>query len=710
MKYEAVKGRAILAEGAETSLQGETGTGRDRYDLATAIRVVREMETSPGRAAVFNEVKNKNTLYRIVDTLYTLAGKRFLQPVILWVYMLKCVLTVGWFRSDGSNVVSIANFPNEERTVDRVARLMPDEKIMRLSIWRKHLFGQGQLGATFRMIGAFARLWPFLRLLARAHSFMPAARIASALAFYMRFLPMFTERPELRAAIIPSNYSPEAVGLAAAAHRTGRRVIYANHAPVPINAEVVPPVYADIALLYGDETTRTYAARTECSAEIVLIGQPGRSRAMEWTDRVNKVGIFLTSGTKRDVLAKLITDIRQTNPDVAILVRDHPVALLKNDLSALTGSDPKVVCTIGNDLDEEILACDLVICGNSTVTLDVLSGGRPVAFLDELDTVKSDANGFTASGLVLPITGWSENLYARLKTFYNDPAWRQIMRGYDASYEADTDALNRRAAARIASYVHFDEKGEMMTEGERKPSSEDLQRLGREAYAEGRNVTQTLRDHLGTTQNTPDVIEVAYDMQAGSYVKFAEDELDFMKEYAAQLASHLDPHLEEGDSLLDAGTGEMTTLTHLVLALGTKPDQVHACDISQKRVDIGRQYAKDHGLDIPGIRAELGDLPFDDDSIDVITTNHAVEPNGGRERDILAELLRVAKRKLVLFEPCYEIADEEGKKRMEHHGYIRGLADHAEALGATVESVTPMKQVHNPLNPTACYVIRPSAG
>lgn len=708
MKHEAVKGRVMLAESAETSLQSEMGTGRSRYDLATAIRVVREMETSPGRAAVFNEVKNKNALYRTVDTLYTLAGKRFLQPVILWVYMLKCVLTVGWFRNDGSNVVSIANFPNEERTVDRVTSLLPDEKFLRLTIWRKHLFGQGQLRATVRMIGSFVRLWPFLKLLARAHSFMPAARIASALAFYMRFLPMFAERPELRAAIIPSNYSPEAVALAAAAHQTGRPVIYANHAPVPINAEVVPPVYADIALLYGEETTKTYAARSRCTGEVVLIGQAGKSRPMKWTDRVEKIGIFLTSGTKRDVLSTLIADIRRTSPDVKILVRDHPVALLKNDLSELVQDDPKVACTIGNDLDEEILACDLVICGNSTVTLDVLSGGRPVAFLDELDTVKSDANGFTASGLVLPITGWSKDLYARLKDFYNEPSWRQVMRGYDASYEADTEALNRAAAARIATYLHADEQGKLMTEVERKASPEDLQRLGREAYSEGRNVTQTLRDHLGTTQNTPDVIEVAYDMQAGSYVKFAQDELAFMKEYAAQLASHLDPHLEEGDSLLDAGTGEMTTLTHLVLALETKPSQVHACDISQKRVDIGRQYAKDHGLDIPGIRAELGALPFEDDGIDIITTNHAIEPNGGRERDILAELLRVAKRKLVLFEPCYEIADEEGKKRMEHHGYIRGLAEHAEALGATVESVTPMEQVHNPLNPTACYVIRPA--
>ena len=86
---------------------------------------------------------------------------------------------------------------------------------------------------------------------------MPAARIASALAFYMRFKRMFEERTDLGVAIVASNYSPEAVGMAAAAHRMNRHVIYANHAPVPRNGPVVPPVLADCALFYGNETTAT---------------------------------------------------------------------------------------------------------------------------------------------------------------------------------------------------------------------------------------------------------------------------------------------------------------------------------------------------------------------------------------------------------------------------------------------------------------------
>ncbi|MEL6933920.1 MAG: hypothetical protein AAFO17_12655 [Pseudomonadota bacterium] len=46
-----------------------------------------------------------------------------------------------------------------------------------------------------------------------------------------------------------------------------------------------------------------------------------------------------------------------------ILIRQHPVTLLKTDFSGRAVDDEKVELTIGNPLDEEIAACDLVICG-----------------------------------------------------------------------------------------------------------------------------------------------------------------------------------------------------------------------------------------------------------------------------------------------------------------------------------------------------------
>lgn len=456
VKHETIEGHAMLAGETETSLRRKSGERQGRYDLATALRIVRHLETSASRAAVFEEIKRKNAVYRLVDRIYALAGRPLLQPLILWAYMLKCVLTVGPFRRSGAEVIALAHFPNEQHTIERVAALVPDLAIDRLSMQRRNIVGAGQLKAAVKMVAALPRVWPFLRRLARDHDFMPAGRIASGLAFYMRFNQAFEDRPGVEAAIVASNYSPEAVGLAAAAHEAGKKVIYANHAPVPANSPVVPPVYSQCALFYGEETARTYRHRSQCTAQIALIGQPGTSRALEWRDDLTKVGIFLTAGTRTDTLSALIRDIRQTHPDVEILIRDHPVALLRNNLTSILTDDPKVELTIGNPLENEIAACDMILCGNSGVTLNALCGGRPVAYIAELDDIRFDYNGFVKAKLVAHVRAWSEDIYDQLKSFYRTSDWNETMRRFDASYDTDVSVLNDRAAEILRSHLRAD--------------------------------------------------------------------------------------------------------------------------------------------------------------------------------------------------------------------------------------------------------------
>lgn len=431
---------------------------RQRYDLTTALGIVRKMDTSPRRASVFEEVKAKNKLYALVDTLYESADKRFLQPLVLFVYMIKCVLFTGPVSEGGGEVVALSNFPNEIKTIDRAAALIGDVELMRLTLARSHLIKPHQWMSALRMITALVRVWPFLQTLARRHSFMPAARIASTLAFYMHFSRLFAASPKLRAAITASNYSPEAVGLAAAAHNAGRRVVYANHAPVPVNGAFVPPVYADCGLFYGTRTTSAYEALSACTAEVALIGQPGTARAMEWRDEIETIGIFLTSGTRADVLSSLVATIRLSLPEARIIIRQHPVTLLKTDFSELDIVDDKVELTLGNPLDDEIAACDMVICGNSGVVMNVLSGGRPVAYLSSLDDIHYDGNGFVASRLVYAMPWWSDDIYDRLKSFYQVQGWKDVMRSYDASYEADLDALHAEARAILMRHLRPTER------------------------------------------------------------------------------------------------------------------------------------------------------------------------------------------------------------------------------------------------------------
>ena len=454
MGYDAVMWRDTLGVGLNaTADDAERAARGDRYDLAIALRIVRRMETSAGRGKVFEEIKAKNPLYRLVDTLYSRAGARVVQPLLLFAYMLKSILAVGPFKAADTTAVSISNFANEHRAIDRLAALMPEGSLSRLTLKRRHLLSRGQLRGTYRMLVSARRIWPFLSRLVRSHSFMPSARIASALAFYIRFVQYLADHPGVNAALIPSNYSPEAVGLAAAAHRMGRRVIYINHAPVPANGALVPPVLADCAIFYGDAIRQTYERRSRCLADVALIGQPWTARPMEWRDEIRTVGIFLTALTRTQAVAELVAAISASLPGVRVLIRNHPVALLKSDFSELEARHENLAVTIGNPLDDEIAACDLIICGNSGVAMNAVSGGRPVAYMDTLDGSGFDYNGFVGNGLTCHVEAWSDDIYSRLKDFYDRPEWQGVMRSYDASYGADIDALNQAVARTIERHL-----------------------------------------------------------------------------------------------------------------------------------------------------------------------------------------------------------------------------------------------------------------
>jgi hypothetical protein len=82
--------------------------------------------------------------------------------------------------------------------------------------------------------------------------------------------------------------------------------------------------------------------------------------------------------------------------------------------------------------------------------------GRPAAYLPALDALDYDYNGFVESGLVCEVSGWSEDLYHRLRSFYANPAWRGVMQSYDASYGADPEKVDLAAAAVIRRYLKPD--------------------------------------------------------------------------------------------------------------------------------------------------------------------------------------------------------------------------------------------------------------
>jgi hypothetical protein len=229
----------------------------------------------------------------------------------------------------------------------------------------------------------------------------------------------------------------------------------------------------------------------------------------------------------------------------------------------------------------------------------------------------------------------------------------------------------------------------------------------RDAYLRGENISLLLRRELSSDKNTEEIIELAYDIQAGSYVEaMADPEYANVKAIFGKSLSNYLKKYGEPKTLLEAGVGEATTLGSVLQCWELREVLAHGFDLSWSRVLCGKKWLTDLGFDgIALCTGSLFDIPYEDNSFDAVYTSHSIEPNGGHEVRIISELFRVASRYLLLIEPCYEFASPEGKVRMDKLGYCRNLNEHAEALGMKVVLHEPYPTVSNPLNPTAITVI-----
>jgi hypothetical protein len=226
----------------------------------------------------------------------------------------------------------------------------------------------------------------------------------------------------------------------------------------------------------------------------------------------------------------------------------------------------------------------------------------------------------------------------------------------------------------------------------------------REIYAAGGNVMKVLRSLGQSTVNCVEDIMISYDFQAGSYIAAYQKNPTYLERYTDALKSVLGS-LGKVDSMLEVGVGEATTLS----VLAGKVDG-HCLwlgfDISWSRIKLGQDFAHQRGVPATLFCADLFNIPLADHSVDVVYTSHSIEPNGGREKEAISELARVARQWLVLLEPAYDLAEPPARARMEKHGYVRNLAMAIRDVGLELVEHRLFPVSANPLNPTGLYLVR----
>ncbi|TAE82980.1 MAG: methyltransferase domain-containing protein [Bacteroidetes bacterium] len=227
----------------------------------------------------------------------------------------------------------------------------------------------------------------------------------------------------------------------------------------------------------------------------------------------------------------------------------------------------------------------------------------------------------------------------------------------------------------------------------------------KDVYQKGENMMEFLRS-TSDGKNDIESIMISYDFQAGSYIEIAAKNEDYINRYTNAIIAEL-KNLAPFKSIMEVGVGEATLMSPLMKKLDPNNDLTKlGFDISWSRVRYGLQHAAAHQQQLNLFVGNLFEIPLPDNSVDVLYTSHSLEPNGGAEKAALAELYRVASKYIVLLEPDYEGGNAEVKHRIEKHGYVKHLAQHATELGYNVITNRPFEVFINPLNPTRLTIIK----
>ncbi|HIP78699.1 MAG TPA: hypothetical protein EYH07_09595 [Kiloniellaceae bacterium] len=394
---------------------------------------------------MFSDIVRKNAIIRSAFFFYNSAPE-FIKSYLLLLYGVKCYLSANCRGTVGADVAFFASYPNEQVAIAHVRRHLDGLSGGEIWLSRGNCFRPQSLKALPAFLWQARRLQRLSRRLVRRFHFLPACRIFSTITYYARFRQVL-DGLDAQSVFVANHYSPECLALAAAAHRSRRRVFCTNHGNGTWRSGYVPPVHADLIAVTSAAILEAYARDSRRNLDAVFIPHASPQRPMRAgfeSGAPLTVGIFLTALTNLDRLQALVTEL-EANPRVdRVLIRSHPVKVVNDDLSALLARGDHVGETGAMPLAKNIELCDIAICGNSTVTVDLLRGGLPVVYDAGLDDLADDVNGYVQEGLLPPLpAALDRQALASLAAFYSDPAWAATMRHFDAGYRQDEAAMLR---------------------------------------------------------------------------------------------------------------------------------------------------------------------------------------------------------------------------------------------------------------------------
>jgi hypothetical protein len=367
-------------------------------------------------------------------------------------YGLKCYLSLSRPRNSDPQLVYFASYPNEHRVLRHIRGNLQTVAHDEITISLRNCFKIAVFREIFAFLPASTRLYRFARRLVRKYEFMPACRIFSTATYYMRFRRLLHEHD--KAVFIACQYSPECLGLATAAHQAGKKVFFTNHANATGETGYVAPLHADLVAVTSQAMADLYQRHTPHELNIVPITIAEAQQPLRAPDIDNgalAVGIYLTALTDEARLQEVVRDWSSLPCVGSIVIRTHPAEVVNADLSGVGSTRVPVEISSSMPLQEDIERTDIAVCGNSTVVIEILRGGRPVLYDHRLDHLAYDYNGYAGHVLVLPHPERvTDDVFEQIRQHYFSESWREKMRYFDSGYGKDERMIGQQFAAAVA--------------------------------------------------------------------------------------------------------------------------------------------------------------------------------------------------------------------------------------------------------------------
>ena len=226
-------------------------------------------------------------------------------------------------------------------------------------------------------------------------------------------------------------------------------------------------------------------------------------------------------------------------------------------------------------------------------------------------------------------------------------------------------------------------------------------------YKRNININQFLRKKTNLSEKS--IIKISYDLQSGSYIR-SYNYMNSLKNLNFMIK---EINSTKFKSLLDFGCGELTNFYTLMKNIKTSKKVFYANDYSFNRIFLGKKFLnkKKLSINLTCFANDTIKIPLPDNSIDIVTTVHAIEPNKYDANKILMELWRIAKKKLILLEPNNELTNEmpsylkkKINQRLKKNNYTLNLEEKIKNI-TTDYRIIKSNNHFNPLNPSSLFII-----